>query len=96
MFDPAQLTLGQISSALRDFTIVAVLISVSWKARGYYERVSKFFDRVTQHMTSMETFARTVTNNHLTHIEADLKKMSGRQDDLVLLRDITGGDTTEL
>lgn len=80
-FDPAQLTLGQVSSALRDFTIVGVLLTASWKARGGYEFVKNFFQRLTTHMDVMERGMQTLLNNHLTHIENDLKTLSGRKDE---------------
>ena len=86
MFDPAQLTLGQVSSALRDFTVVGVLLTVAWKTRGFYETVKNFFERLTTFMDVMENDSafikegmQTLLTNHLTHIEADLRKMTHRQ-----------------
>jgi len=79
MFDPAQLTLGQVSSALRDFTVVGVLLTIAWKSRGAWEFVKKFFERWAKHMDLMESGMNTLLTNHLTHIEADLKHMSQRQ-----------------
>jgi hypothetical protein len=79
MFDPAALTLGQVSSALRDFTIVGVLVSVAWKSRGLYESGKDFFERWTNHMDAMEEGMNTLLTNHLTHIESDLRNMSQRQ-----------------
>jgi len=90
MFDPSTLTLGQVSSAIRDFSIVLALIAVVWKARGIFEDVSNFFTRVIKHMDSMENFARTVMDNHLLHIEQDLKTLSGRQDDTSIVRNTFG------
>lgn len=91
MFDPAQLTLGQVSSALRDFTVVGVLLTIAWKTRGVYEQVKNFFERLTTFMDTMEeqsTFIsegmRTLLSNHLTHIEADLKSISGREHDFIV------------
>lgn len=84
-FDPSQLTLGQVSSTLRDFSIVAVLITVAWKARGWYELAVKFFDRLNRHMDSVEKAQasiqegmQTLLANHLTHIEEDLARLTGR------------------
>lgn len=79
MFDPAQLTLGQVSSALRDFAVVGFLIGVAWKSRGWYELAKDFFERLTTHMDTMEDGMRTLLTNHLTHIEKDLRKMAYRQ-----------------
>jgi len=86
MFDPSQLTLGQVSGTLRDFTVVGVLLTIAWKSRGVYETVKAFFERLTKFMVTMEAdsaFVRdgmkTLLSNHLTHIEADLRKMTHRQ-----------------
>jgi len=79
MFDPSTLTLGQVSSALRDFTVVGVLITISWKSRGVYEAAKNFFERLTTHMEIMESGMKTLLNNHLVHIESSLKKMAYRQ-----------------
>jgi hypothetical protein len=81
MFDPAQLTLGQVSSALRDFSIVGFLVVSAWKARGMFESSKKFFERLTTHMDVMECGMKTLLTNHLAHIEADLKSLSGRKDE---------------
>lgn len=78
-FDPAALTLGQVSSALRDFTVVGVLLTISWKSRGLYEAAKNFFQRLTTHMNVMEQGMQTLLHNHLAHIEADLRTMTHRQ-----------------
>ena len=89
MFDPAQLTLGQVSSALRDFAVVGFLVSIAWKSRGWFEAGKKFFERLMVFMDTVEddsAFIRegmqTLLHNHLTHIEADLKVISGRKDEV--------------
>lgn len=79
MFDPATLTLGQVSSALRDFTIVGVLLTGAWKARGLYERGKNFFQRLTTHMDVMESGMSTLLTNHLPHMEQELKMIAQRQ-----------------
>lgn len=78
MFDPSSLTLGQISSAVRDFTVVGILLTTAWKARGWYEHAVNFFTRFNKHMDAMESGMNTLLTNHLTHIEADLAKLTGR------------------
>jgi CTP:phosphocholine cytidylyltransferase-like protein len=77
--DPSGVTLGQIASAIRDFSIVAVLLTAVWKARGVYESITSFFERVTAHIDTMEKFADTVVNNHLKHLEADIRKIARHQ-----------------
>jgi len=79
MFDPASLTLGQVSSALRDFAFVGFLIGIAWKSRGWFEAAKKFFERLTTHMDVMEEGMNTLLTNHLAHIEANLKKMTHHQ-----------------
>jgi hypothetical protein len=79
MFDPAGLTLGQVSSALRDFTVVGFLLASAWKLRGAYELGKQFFERLTTHMDVMEESMQTLLTNHLHHIEADLRSMTHRQ-----------------
>jgi len=79
MFDPAQLTLGQLSAAARDISIVGALIGASWKLRGIYETASKFFERFVKHMDTMESGMNTLLTNHLAHMETDLRNMAHRQ-----------------
>lgn len=79
MFDPASITLGQVSSSIRDFAIVGVLIGSAWKARGGYDIVRNFFERTTKHMDVMEQGMQTLLTNHLAHIEIDLRNMASRQ-----------------
>jgi hypothetical protein len=86
MFDPASLTLGQVSSALRDFAIVGFLVGGAWKARGVFDAGKKFFDRLTTFMDTVEDDSayirqgmHTLLSNHLTHIETDLRNIAHRQ-----------------
>ena len=79
MIDLANVTLGQVSSALRDFTVVGVLLTAAWKSRGVYETAKNFFARLTTHMNVMEKGMNTLLTNHLFHIEADLRKITHNQ-----------------
>jgi len=79
MFDPASITLGQVSSALRDLTVIGFLLTISWKSRGVYEAAKNFFERLTTHMQIMEQGMSTLLNNHLAHIETDLRSMTQHQ-----------------
>lgn len=79
MFDPNALTLGQVSSVLRDFTVVGVLLTIAWKSRGIYEDAKNFFKRLTHHMDFVETSLTTLLTNHLTHLEADIRKIARHQ-----------------
>lgn len=78
MFDPSTVTLGQVSSFVRDFSIIGTLAVVVWKARGIYESVTKFFDRTSRHMDVMENGMNVLLTNHLPHLEAELKLLSNK------------------
>ncbi len=95
MFNPAGITLGDVSSTFRDFSVVGFLLICAWKSRGVYESVNKFFKRTSDHMDSMETFARTVVDNHLFHIEYDLKTLSGRKHDIAVTRNRHGEEKSQ-
>lgn len=90
MFDPSTVTIGQVSSTLRDLTIVTTIILVGWYSRGWFEAGRNFFTKTISHMESMESFARVVVDNHLLHIEHDLKLLSGRKDDFIVTRNVLG------
>jgi hypothetical protein len=65
---------------LREVSIIGILLGISWKARGIWDAASLFLDRIEKHMAHMETFADTVVDNHLKHIERSLDKLT-RSDD---------------
>jgi hypothetical protein len=77
--DVSALTIGQISSSLRDFAFVGGVITVVWKGRGVYETVKGFFQRTVEHMDKMEEGMQSLLSNHLFHIEKDLRNMASRQ-----------------
>src|SRR5277367_2848290 len=101
-FDPSAITLGQLSSAARDWAIVGFLFGtaialtkMAWKSRGIYEdvsgfvnRISEFMDASTKHMSRMEKFANVALNNHLFHIQHDLRTLSGRSADAIEVHDL--------
>lgn len=76
MFNPAQLTLGEIAQVFRDLTIVAVVVKVAWSSRGFYDQVKTFFQRLVQHMEFMEKGMTTLLENHLKHIGSDLRELA--------------------
>lgn len=94
MFDPSQVTLGQLSSAVRDWAIIGTLATIVWKARGFYSKTEAFIDRIGTHMTRMETFADNALNNHLAHMQHDLRVLSGRKSDVIEVHDSVG--TTDM
>lgn len=94
MFDPSQVTLGQLSSTVRDWSIVVTLGVAVWKVRGMYEKGVTFIDRVCKHMDRMEIFGSRALNNHLAHMQHDLRVLSGRTSDVIEVDDSVG--TTDM
>src|SRR5258708_23743741 len=52
MFNPGALTLGELSSAVKDFGILTICLTIGWKGRGLiqpgidlFKKASTFFDR---------------------------------------------------
>lgn len=85
MLSPSQLTIGELSSAVKDYGIFVTVVVVGWKSRGaiqplinFVKKVSDFidkvdarFERADKHMTLMETSMSTLLNNHLAHLKSD-------------------------
>jgi hypothetical protein len=92
MFDPAgTVTLGQIISSLKDLGFIVGTCILGWKARSLVQPAIDFFKRAQTHMETMEngvgalqTGMNTLLNNHLSHMESDLKLLSGRHTDHVI------------
>lgn len=92
MFDPSTLTLGQVSSAIRDFAVVGFLFTIAWKSRGVYgdiqaivgevqtiiKRLKRFMVRMERNSKEANMKLDLLLGNHLKHIEADLAKVAGR------------------
>ena len=86
MFDPAStVTLGQVISNLKDGAFVVGIVVLGWKARGLVQPAIDFFNRAVKHMDVMEQGVgslqigmNTLLSNHLSHIEEDLRVLSGR------------------
>lgn len=83
--DPSALTVGQVLSDLRDISLILGMLALVWKARGAFDAVCNFTKRITEHMDSMDLFAKdmkqalsSIVNNHLRHIEYDMKTVAGR------------------
>lgn len=94
MFDPGQITLSQLSSSVRDFSIVGLIAGFVWQARGWFAKVERFYERIILHMTTMGNFANRALNNHLTHMEHDLRVLSGRKADVIEVDDSVGSTDT--
>lgn len=85
MLNPSQWTIGELSSAVKDYGIFVTVVVVGWKSRGavqplidFVKKVSEFidkvdarFERADKHMLTMETSMSTLLNNHLAHLKSD-------------------------
>jgi len=87
MFDPSTMTVSQVISALRDIGFLIGMIYIGWNARSIVQPLLDLFKQAKSHldrsdifMTKMEISMSTLLMNHLKHIEADLKTLSGRKD----------------
>jgi hypothetical protein len=85
MLSPSQWTIGELSSAVKDYGIFATVVIVGWKSRGaiqpamdLFKKANAFFDKVdgqmargNLHMQKMESGMDTLLNNHLAHLKSD-------------------------
>lgn len=76
MFNPGALTLDELSSVLRNLTLVATLVIIGWKGRSwvqpaidFFKEAKEFFLRANQHMLTMEKQMATLLDNHLSHLK---------------------------
>lgn len=76
-----QMTIGQLASTLRDLTAVVSMVVIGWKTRDWFQPIFDFFKRANNFMTSMERNMDILLNNHMRHIESDVRRMSGREYD---------------
>lgn len=86
MFNPNTMTVADAASTLRDIGILTGLVISGWKARSWFQPIVEFFKRANNfftlgehHMMRMEKNMDTLLTNHLSHIESDLKRISGRE-----------------
>lgn len=86
MFNPGGITLAELSSALRDVTVIGVLLSVGWKGRGLIQPVVQFFTdakvffgRANQHMVVMESGMNALLTNHLSHLKKAEENSAGEE-----------------
>lgn len=88
MLNPSQWTIGELSSAVKDYGFLASSVYAIWKLRGavqpcidMFKKASAFFDKVDEqmargnsHMQKMEEGMDTLLNNHLSHLKTEPKK----------------------
>lgn len=82
------LPIQQVIASFRDGAIIVAICTIGWKARALYQVAKDFFKRSLEHMdkvekgmNAMESGMSILLDNHLTHIQADLKSMSGRKEE---------------
>lgn len=78
----------QVFAIFRDGAIIIGICTLGWKARGLYQSIADLIHRSIAHMDVVESGLKRMEDNmhilltnHLRHIEADLKSLSGRKDD---------------
>jgi len=90
MLSPSTMTVAELVSTLKDAGFFIGFCIAGWKARGLVQPLINFFERAQKHMevmetgvSSLQTGMNTLLTNHLSHIEQDLKTLSGRKDNFV-------------
>jgi len=85
MLDPTKITVGQVISGLKDIGFLFGLLVVGWKFRTALEPMIAVIKRLPNHLDRVEDFMFKTNNNfdvlmtnHIKHMEADLKTLSGR------------------
>lgn len=79
MMPIGQVPFGEVISSVRDVVVVFTVLTLGWKLRSWVRPTIEFFDNANKFMADTRQDMQTLLNNHLTHIESDLKKMSGRR-----------------
>jgi hypothetical protein len=81
---------SELISTLKDAGFLIGFCIAGWKARAVIQPLIAFFDRAQKHMDTMEagisglqTGVNTLLTNHLSHMEQDLKTLSGRKESFV-------------
>jgi len=74
-----QIPIGEAISSIRDIVVVIGVLTFGWKIRGWVQPGIDFFKMATLFMVDMRRDMHTLLNNHLLHIESDLRHMSGRK-----------------
>lgn len=90
MLNINSMTVGEALSSLRDILFVIGMAIFGFKVRSWIQPAISFFERANDFMESMQKDMQTLLTNHLSHIEHDLKHMSGRRTThIVALEDTT-------
>jgi hypothetical protein len=93
MIPIGQMPFGEVISSVRDVVVVFTVLTFGWKVRSWVQPAIDFFDNANQFMADTRKDMQTLLNNHLSHIESDLRHMSGRSHEHVdSLADTSEGD----
>lgn len=82
---PTAQLLTNLFGYARDLTVIGFIILLSWKARGSWDSITAFIDRVTNFMNEMTNHADTLVTNHLSHLQKSADQISGKLDDQTTL-----------
>lgn len=81
-----QMPVGELVTTVRDVVFFISILVAGWKLRAVVQPAIDFLvtakdtmSRANEHMDVMEAGMQTLLSNHLTHIEADLGRLSGRR-----------------
>lgn len=84
MLDPqAPVSIGQLVSTLKDGAFLVGICVAGWKARSIIQPGIEFFKRCNAHMDTMEHGMKVILENHLSHMENDLRSLAGRRHDYI-------------
>jgi hypothetical protein len=74
-----QITLEQVFSWGRDIAVAGTVITVGWRLRGVWEVIQRFLERITMHMTIVESGMKALLDNHMTHMQETLEKIANAE-----------------
>lgn len=76
MFNPGSITLAELSSAVKDWGILAVIAGLGWKARGIFQPFKDLIADAKSFFVDSRVFYAAQTsqmnlllNNHLAHLK---------------------------
>lgn len=92
--DFSSMTVSALLAGLRDIILIVSTLSVGWKLRAWVQPGVDFFKAIkthlaksSLHMKVMEHQMNLLLTNHLSHIERDLKSLSGRTTEFIQIEE---------
>ena len=90
---PTAQVLTEVFGYARDLSVIGFVILIAWKARGPWDSVINFIDRVTEFMDIMKDHADTLVTNHLKHLQESADRIEKKlADQTELLTEIKNGE----